>query len=201
MSAFGERHCKAERPQLGPRCGHMQSASAFELVFCTTLNRKKTWGAARGQNRTGRDTSNMSTHDVIRTLGQGGLEHHRVEPRREPDHLDVVRFFRSLIVTRLWAFLVALALAVVPFSMQSDSAVAMPLTSSTAAAMSHCAEGTAGKQKPMSRSECMAACAALPALHPPLASPREPTRPAVAALPILPLTGVEAEAETPPPRS
>lgn len=124
-----------------------------------------------------------------------------VEGRRRSAHLEPVSSPRSFIVARLRTLLVALALLVAPFAMQTGSAVAMPLTSNTVVAVSHCAEGAAGKHKPMSRSECMVACAVLPALHPSFPSPLEPARLAVAALPLFSLTGIEAEAETPPPRS
>jgi len=106
-----------------------------------------------------------------------------------------------LIVARLRALLGLLALLVMPFAMQSGAAAAAPPRSHIMVSMSHCAEGALGKPKPMSRSECMTACAMLPAFHPALASPRKPARLVVAALPSSGLTGIEAEAETPPPRS
>lgn len=106
-----------------------------------------------------------------------------------------------MMLARLSALLAAIALFFAPLAMQSGAAMAMQPAAHSGMAMEHCDEDSPADTAPMSKADCAAACAAIPALHARIDSPQAAPRLIAVPLPAVRFTGLAAEAETPPPRT
>ncbi|HEX9955548.1 MAG TPA: hypothetical protein VGB48_10105 [Allosphingosinicella sp.] len=108
---------------------------------------------------------------------------------------------------RLLRAVLAFALLLMPVAMAGQGHVmaAAPAHSGGMAMDEDCHEGSVPAEQNKGRHEgaaqCAIACAALPSPEARFAEALVPTTPVLFALPVLPVTGLGPEAETPPPRT
>ncbi len=108
--------------------------------------------------------------------------------------------FAAMKIARILSMLLFLALLLAPLRMVRGEATAMP-HHGPAMAMEHCApDADPDEGQPLSKANCMMACAALPAVPALLAERLALTGGADRPLPVREIQGLAPEAATPPPR-